>query len=111
MCIGKPRHRPPTHRRSLPREYGLLQLVDRIMATFQAQPPQLQEHSTGRRVDEVIPQRNLHDRTWALRDGDEPRRIVALQLVKADAVNRYHLVGRRTRLEPSAPQITTGVTT
>ena len=49
-----------------------------------------------------LPRRYLHDRTRALGDGDEPRRIVALQLVKAHAVNRHHLVGRRTKLEPSA---------
>src|SRR5258705_3940078 len=64
----------------LPGEHGLLELIDRVMPTFQAKPPQLQQHGTCRRVDEVVPQRYLHDRTRALRDGDEARRIVALQL-------------------------------
>jgi hypothetical protein len=65
----------------LPGEYRLLKLVDWIRTTFQTQPPQLQQHSTRRCMDEVVAQRYLHDRTWALGDGDEPRRIIALKLV------------------------------
>ena len=32
-------------------------------------------------MDEVVAERDLHDRAWALGDGDEPRRIVTLQLM------------------------------
>ena len=39
---------------------------------------------------------------WAFRDGDEPRRVRALQLVQPHPVDRHDLVGRRSRVESSA---------
>jgi len=51
--------------------------------------------------------------TWALRDRDEPRRIIAHPV--GCSPTRYYtatyLVGRGTEVEPSLPQITTGVMT
>ncbi len=71
-------------------------------AALQAQPPQLKQHSTRRRVDEVVPQRDLDDRIRALRDGDEARRVVALQLVQPHPVDRHHLVRRGPGIELAA---------
>jgi hypothetical protein len=64
-------------RELLPGEHRLLELIDGVVAALQTQPAQLQQHRTGRCVDEVVSQRDLHDRAWALGDGDEPGRIVA----------------------------------
>ena len=88
--------------RLLPGEHRLFELVDRVMAALQAQPPQLQQHGTRRRVDEVVAERDLHDRARALRDGDVPRRILPQQLMQPDPVDRHHLVGCGTKVEPSA---------
>src|ERR1700678_4289704 len=85
-----------------PGENRWLEFVDRIVTPLQTKPAQLQEYSTGRRVDEVVSQRYLHDRPWAFRDGDEPRRIRALQLVQPYPVDRHNLVRRRSGIEPSA---------
>jgi len=75
---------------------------DRVVAAFQAQPSKLQKHRTRRCVDEVVSQRNLDDWTRAFRNGDEPWRIVALELVQPHPVDRHHLVGRWMRIESSA---------
>ena len=67
----------PTEYCLLPSEYRLLELVDGVVATFQTQPTQLQQHGTRRGMDEVVSQRDLHDRPRALGDGDQSRRIGA----------------------------------
>ena len=54
---------------SLPGEDRLLQLVDRIVAAVQAEPPQLQEHRTGRGVNEVVTQRDLDNGPRTFGDG------------------------------------------
>src|SRR5690606_12594076 len=66
----------------LPGEDRLLEFVDRIGPAFQAQPAQLQQHRTGRRVNEVVAQRHLHDGTGTLGDGDEAGRILPQELVQ-----------------------------
>ena len=38
----------------LPGEHRLLEFVDRVVAAFQAQPPQLEKDGTRRRMDEVV---------------------------------------------------------
>src|SRR5271165_4728254 len=86
----------------LPGEHRLLQLVDPIVAALQAEPAQLQQHSACRCVDQVVTQWYLHNRPWAFRDGDESGRVIALQLMQPDPVDRDDLVGRRPRVEPSA---------
>ena len=94
-----------------PGENRLLEFVDPIVATLQAKPAQLQQHSTGRRVNEVVSQRYLDNRPWAFRDGDEPRRVRALQLVQPHPVDRHDLVGVGWGSSRPPAQSTTGVMT
>ena len=53
--------------------------VVNTVVTFEEEPVEGDE--MRRRMDEVVAERDLHDRAWALGDGDEPRRIVTLQLM------------------------------
>ena len=80
----------------------MFEFVDRVVPTFQTPPSQLQQHSAGRRVDEIVAQRDLHDGARAFRDRDEARRIGALQLVQTDPVDRDDLMGCRARFQPPA---------
>jgi hypothetical protein len=49
----------------LPGEDRLFELVDPIVPALEAQPPHLQQHRAGRGVNQVVAQRDLHDRTRA----------------------------------------------
>src|SRR5262245_13143793 len=71
---------------STPGEHRLLEARDRIVATFEGEPAELHQHGARRRVDQVVAERYLHDRSIALRDRDEPRGVVTAQLVQPDAV-------------------------
>jgi hypothetical protein len=59
----------------------LFEFVDTVVAALQAEPAQLEQDGTRGRVDEVVAERYLHDRAWALADVDEPWRIVTLPLM------------------------------
>ena len=72
---------------------------------------ELEEDRAGRRVDEIVAERELEHGTLALRNRDEPRLAVE-QRLQADAVCREHLIGvRRRGVASPAHQSTTGVTT
>ena len=45
-----------------PGKHRLLELVHPVVATFQTQPAQLQQHRAGGCMDEVVSQWDLHDR-------------------------------------------------
>ena len=75
-CTRAPGAEPPA--RSLPGEDRLLEIVDATPeVTVEADPPELQHHRRGRCVEQERAERQLHDRSVALRDVDEPRRVVA----------------------------------
>src|SRR3954470_19113270 len=66
------------HVKSAPGEDRLLEVIDALAGPAeQAHLAQLEEDRRGRRVDEVVAQRQLQDGAVALRDRDEPRLAVA----------------------------------
>src|SRR4051812_30517220 len=91
-----------TRKRSAPGEDRLLEMVD-ALARVAEQPDlaQLEEDRRGRRVDEVVAQRQLEHRAIALRDRDEAR-LVVTQVVQADPVDGEDLVRRRRELRLGA---------
>ncbi len=89
---------------SAPGEDGLFEVGDALVdAAVEADPAELHQQRTGRRVDQIATERHLHDRAIALGDRDEPRRVVAGQLVEADAVDGEDLVGIRAATPPPGP--------
>lgn len=62
--------RQQSRRALLPGEHGLLEVVHAIVAAFEGEPTQLQEHRTRRGVDQVVAQRYLHHRARAFGDRD-----------------------------------------
>jgi hypothetical protein len=66
---------------------------------FETDPAKLQDHGAGRRVNQVATQWNLHDRSVALGDFNEARRVVTAQFVQANTVCSEHLVGARLEHE------------
>jgi hypothetical protein len=57
---------------SAPREDGLFEVIDTLVdTTLDADPPHLQQHGTGWRVDEIASEGYLHDGPIALGNAHE----------------------------------------
>lgn len=68
----------------LPRKDGLIEMGDStgfLNPALECDPSKLQHCCSGRRVDEIEPDRDLDDRPIAFRNGDETRRVRAAKFV------------------------------
>ena len=97
---------------SAPGEHGLFELVHAFVgAAIECHPAELDEQRSGRGVDQIAAERDLHDRAVTLGDRDEPRRIRPSELMQADPIRRKHFAGCGTISTLGPPHTTTGVIT
>ena len=78
-----------------PGEYRLFHFINpRVVcrSTFNADPTELDENCAGWSMNEVAPERDLHNGSITFWNVDIARRIVATQCVQADSVDRSDFV-------------------